>query len=560
MKKNLFKKRKLLQIGLAFGVIATPLVVTSCTVGKVGANLSETLYRGINAITTNDIHGRFDTESSSKAGLKYIAAYSENYNTDLMLDVGDMIQGTAMSNFDKGKSIIEIANMMKYDAMAVGNHEFDFGLENLINLDKASDMPFLAANIRYKESGQRLFESSVVKTIRGDLKVGIIGIATPETVTTTHPKNVVGLEFTDIVEETKDEIAKLKKQNINFITVLTHTGEELATELATKLGEDIDLIVDGHSHQNYEKKVNNTYIIQAGSNGNNLRHSYFDFNKETGHIESFLSKNVTSDELKKFDTVKDENITKNIDKLRESVKTEFEKVVVNNLPYELDASKKYSSEVNIGNLIADALYDGANESIKEGNKNNKTALAELDFAVMNTGGIRASIKQGVVKEQDLYNVCPFGNFLSVAEVPGQNIIDAFKKAITVKEDGSFNVMFHVSEQIKITYNADTKTFTYQIKDKNKTNFVDIDPNKTYKMATNDFIFAGGDNFTSLNVSTPENNITGYKTYGVDLDFFRKYFIKVYGTQGTENLQNKYKETKPTRLILNNQTTPAEKSN
>ena len=555
MKKNLFKKRKLLQIGLAFGVIATPLVVTSCTVGKVGANLSETLYRGINAITTNDIHGRFDTESSSKAGLKYIAAYADAHNPDLLLDVGDLIQGTAMSNLDKGETIIEIANLMKYDAMAVGNHEFDFGLENIINLDKSSDMPFLAANVRYKKSGERLFESSVVKTIRGDLKVGIIGIATPETETTTHPNNVKDLKFTDIVKETKMEIEELRKQNINFITVLSHTGQELATQIATELGDDVDLIIDGHSHVNYQTQVGNTYIMQSGSYGDTIRHTTFDFNKETGLIENFESKSVESDELLQYKDKVDVNIENKIAKLRNNLNQEFSKIVVENLPYKLNGERDdvRRRETNLGNLAADAYYSEANKILA-----GETPGTKVDFAILNSGGIRKSINEGKVTEENLYDVFPFGNFLAVADVPGKNIIEAFKRSVTT--DGLAGYMLQVSEQIQIK-KEENGTFTFKIKGENGT-FEDIQESKTYKIATLDFLFAGGDGYSMLNHTNPENKITNYKSFSEERNYLRNYFIEVFGSNGTQGnkplsdktqgntpLSDKYKDdTKQTRLL------------
>lgn len=570
MKIKSVKKKKILSaVSLMLSATVVPTVLASCTLNEKAVGQ----YEKITTISTNDTHGRFDEKSSSKAGLKYIAAYADAHNPDLLLDVGDLIQGTAMSNLDKGETILEIANYMGYDAIAVGNHEFDFGFENFQTLAEKTVSPFIAANVRYSttpvgqennkpstgikanEVGERILPPSVVKTIRGDLKVGIIGIATPETKTTTHPKNVENLEFTDVVEETKMEIKELKKQNINFITVLSHTGQELATQIATELGDDVDLIIDGHSHVNYQTQVGNTYIMQSGSYGDTIRHTTFDFNKKTGLIENFKSKSVESDELLQYKNMVDINIENKIAKLRNNLNKEFSKTVVENLPYKLNGDREdvRRRETNLGNLAADAYYSEANKILAE-----KTPGSKVDFAILNSGGIRASIKEGKVTEENLYDVFPFGNFLAVADVPGKNIIEAFKRSVTT--DGLAGYMLQVSEQIQIK--EENGKFTFKIKKEGTQEFVDIDESKTYKIATLDFLFAGGDGYSMLDYRKPENNIKNYASFLEERNYLRKYFIQVFGSNGTQGnkplsdktqgntpLSDKYKDdTKQTRLL------------
>ena len=142
----------------------------------------------------------------------------ENPNT-LLLDAGDTFHGTTFATLQKGRSIVEVMNEVGYDAMAAGNHDFNYGYERLVELNHMAHFPILSANVHY-ENGTRLLEPYVIKETAG-IKIGLFGLTTPETTYKTHPNNVQGLIFTDPAEEAKKIVAEIRDQ-VDVIIAVTH--------------------------------------------------------------------------------------------------------------------------------------------------------------------------------------------------------------------------------------------------------------------------------------------------------------------------------------------------
>lgn len=176
----------------------------------------------------------------------------------LILAAGDFIQGHNWANFSKGKASIELMNLMKIDALVVGNHEFDFGQETLKERINQAKFPVLAANVE----GFPLLKPYVIKEV-GGLKVAIIGVITEETPQATHPRNVIGLTFTS-AEKTVAKYVEQLRSKVNVIIVLSHLGYNADLALAQNV-KGIDLIVGGHSHTKLDKgqQVGQTLVVQA---------------------------------------------------------------------------------------------------------------------------------------------------------------------------------------------------------------------------------------------------------------------------------------------------------
>ena len=480
---KLIKKLSLIT-ALSTAALAIPFVVLSC---------SNNTQR-INVVSTNDMHGRLEkNDKSNEAGIQAINGYLKAQPHDLLLDGGDLIQGTALNDVDKGKTMAEITTMLGYDAIAVGNHEFDFGLDNLLNITKNVNTNFLSANVRYKvddsaenkKKDERVFSATKIKTLNNGLKVGIIGLTTPETAYKTHPANVAKVEFTDLVTETKQEIDALEQQGINFITVVSHVGQYATVPLAQALENKIDLIIDGHTHQDFQQTVGTTQIIQTGEYTKGLRKSSFDFNPTTGFIENFQSALIGYDELIKYENQADAVVVDKVKTLKAAQATEFAEVVIQNNPHKLNGERNdvRRKETNLGDLVTDAMFWEAQKTI-----------SDVDFAITNSGGIRSSIQPGVVTKKNTYDVFPFGNKLVVLKSKGKVLRQAFDRSVisNTGDKETDGALLQVSENVKLMQQPDGQ-WKYQIK-RNGT-FSDLDDETVYKFATQDFTQNGGDGYT-----------------------------------------------------------------
>ncbi|HQI25292.1 MAG TPA: bifunctional UDP-sugar hydrolase/5'-nucleotidase, partial [Smithella sp.] len=218
----------------------------------------------------NDFHGfaepqRLSGSAQTAGGLSFLAGSINQFRKHqptLLLAAGDFIQGHPWTNLFEGKSTIEAMNVMGFSAMVLGNHEFDFGQDVLKKRIAEAAFPVLAANVR----GFPSVKPYVIKDISG-LKVGIIGLITEETSTTTHPKNVEGLIFSPVIDTAQQLVRELRNKT-DLIIILSHLGLPADVALAGAV-EGIDIIVGGHSHTRVEKPmiVRNTLIVQAWEHG-----------------------------------------------------------------------------------------------------------------------------------------------------------------------------------------------------------------------------------------------------------------------------------------------------
>ncbi|MCD5415370.1 MAG: bifunctional metallophosphatase/5'-nucleotidase [Clostridiales bacterium] len=232
---------------LVAGLIVAIMVLSSLAM----AFASETEVVTITIIHTNDIHGRllegrFAGMGFAKAATLIEQLRSENKNV-LLFDAGDTVHGLPIATLDKGEGVIQIMNAINYDLMVAGNHDFNYGIERLKELNEIANFPILAGNV-VDEEGTPVLERYVIKELEG-VKVGIIGIAIPETMYKSHPKGVVGLTFVDPVDFTKEVVAEIKDE-VDVIIALAHLGtDEGSFHTSIRLAEnvpEIDIIVDGH--------------------------------------------------------------------------------------------------------------------------------------------------------------------------------------------------------------------------------------------------------------------------------------------------------------------------
>ena len=211
------------------------------------------------------MHGRVSIDDDLM-GMPYLSSavkdHRDRFENVLVIDAGDALHGRPITDKLEGRSAVELMNKVGYTAMAPGNHDFNYGYQKLIELSEIMEFDLLAANV--EKEGKLLFKPYVIHQM-GELKIGIFGLATSDTYSSTHPDNVVGIDFTDMIAASEKYVEVLKnKKEVDFIIALTHVGIKSSTKIA-KAVAGIDLIVDGHSHSllNSGERVGETLIVQT---------------------------------------------------------------------------------------------------------------------------------------------------------------------------------------------------------------------------------------------------------------------------------------------------------
>ncbi|HFI0420602.1 TPA: cell surface ecto-5'-nucleotidase Nt5e [Streptococcus suis] len=525
---------------------STTSVETSATTDNVEAVI----------IHTNDVHGRIleDTRSGVIGDAKAAAIIEEErakVENTIVVDAGDAFQGLPISNSTKGEDRANIMNQVGYDAMAVGNHEFDFGMDQAIKYKETLNFPLLSANTYV--DGARVFEASTIvdktPTVVGDEFV-VIGVTTPETATKTHPKNVEGVVFADPITEVNKVIDEVEARALadnrvykNYI-ILAHLGIDITTPvewrgstLAQALSENSKLagkrviVIDGHSHtvETTTYGTNVTYS-QTGSYLNNI-------GKVTLKSKSLLG------EASLISAADTKTVTPNakIEALVTEIKAKYEaenaQVVIANNPVKLDSDRNNVRvrETNLGNAVTDAIYAYGQTGFS-----NKTSLA-----VTNGGGLRATLAEGQpITKGDIIAVLPFGNIVSQITVTGQQIADMFAKSLSAtlqadKETGApvldenglplleaSGGFLHVSGA-QVFYDtslpADQRVLLIGILNHETGLYEELDLAKTYYLATNDFLAAGGDGYTMLGGAREE----GPSLDSIFADYLKTADLSVY---------------------------------
>ena len=510
------------------GATADAVAIEASTPTETTASSTATDSIEAVIIHTNDVHGRILEEKGVIGDAKAAAVIEEERSkveNTIVVDAGDAFQGLPISNSTKGEDRANIMNQVGYDAMAVGNHEFDFGMDQAIKYKETLNFPLLSANTYV--NGARVFEASTVvdktPTVVGDEFV-VIGVTTPETAIKTHPKNIEGVTFADPITEVNKVIDEVEARALadnrvyNNYIILAHLGVDATTPvewrgstLAEALSQNSKLagkrviVIDGHSHtvQSATYGDNVTYN-QTGSYLNNI-------GKVTLKSEQLLGEASLISAADTASVTPDALITELVNEIKVKYEAENAQVVIENNPVELNGERSNVRvrETNLGNAVTDAIYAYGQTGFS-----NKTSLA-----VTNGGGLRATIaKDQPVTKGDIIAVLPFGNIISQITVTGQQIQDMFTKSLssalqTDKETGKFLLdengapLFEASGgflQISgatvfydPTLPVKERVLLIGILNPETGEYDDLDLEKTYYLATNDFLAAGGDGYTML---------------------------------------------------------------
>lgn len=420
---------------------------------------------------TADVHGRIfafddldlgpDVGGFARQSTLVNQIRSQNPHT-LLLGAGDLFSGTPVSALFQGEAELIASLLLGYDALVIGNHEFDYGHEVLKDYVDYLPIPLLGANIIYSDGTS--FAPGYTYFDVGGVRVLVIGVVTTSTYRSTHPRNVVGLDFLDPAR-TIEKIMEEQSGTYDVLIVLSHLGitEDLA--LAEKV-QGIDVIIGGHTNTLLTKPlfVGDTLIAHAGEWGKYL--GQVDLTIEAGRVVNATSRVIPIDAHVVANPVVESILTGlYMDKIEAAMAR-----VVGHSPIDLLRSalldpKDPHRDTELGNFVTDALLwdTGA------------------DFALYNSSGLRADVLAGDVTVGDLYTVEPFGNFVVTVEIDKDQLIQLFH-----------HMAARGGEQISGA--------TYAISDgKPQDILIGGEPvtDRTYTVATIDFLTAGGSGYVML---------------------------------------------------------------
>lgn len=451
-------------------------------------------------VHTNDVHGRIEEGTDGSLGyaklstlLKMGRSVTDNI---LVLDAGDVLHGTNLANVFEGESVGVLLNMLGYDAVAPGNHDFNYGADRLIELGALSDSmggtKILAANI-LDQNGNLVFQPYQVYDYNG-FKVVVIGLTTPDTKTKSHPRNTEGLTFwDDSYVSYAQQAVDLAHEIGDYVIVLGHIGLDadgsgLTSDMICSAVDGIDLFVDGHSHTVLENgtEVNGTLIVSTGQYLNNV--GLVEIQVSDGAVQGESAMLIPAGEIIDPSTsalaqslgityvADDPEVIAYIDQLNAELEQRFSEVVAN-IPVDLDGEREHvrTRVTNLSRLICEAM----------------TAETGADFTIINGGGIRASIAAGEVTLGDINNVLPFTNTVAVCEITGDQVYEALEYGYSMAPES--NAAFSQSD-LKVVYSRFDEPGS-RIRRVLLPDGTPLDRNATYTVATNDFMAAGGDGYT-----------------------------------------------------------------
>ncbi|MDP5274592.1 bifunctional metallophosphatase/5'-nucleotidase [Chengkuizengella axinellae] len=438
----------------------------------------------ISIVNTADIHGHIIYEEANggyysvdevnyQMGMPLMKSIvdeiKESNPNHLFLDSGDMFHGTNEANINEGEGIVKIANLMGYDAMVAGNHDFNFGFERMIEIKNELQFPILTANVH--KDGELVFDQYKVVEVGGK-KIGLFGLIVPESKSNMNVIDSNGIMFEDPLIASERVIPLLKEEGVDAIILISHLGDEVDKELVQKV-DGIDLVLSGHHHWLYQEaeKVKNSYVVEAGGYSTHVGHAEMYF--KDGRVEKVAWEVLQTTDLSREDTQLAE-----VANVYYEIALEQGKEVVGESTVDLNGirSQVRSTETNLANLITDAMK----------------IEGDAEIALLNGGGIRESIPSGSINLYNIGKPLPFVNSLVTVEMKGEKIYEALERGLREWPNGSNNGGFlHVSG---INYEFDgSKPAGERLVNVIK-NGKPLDKNTLYKVATNDFLVNGGDDF------------------------------------------------------------------
>jgi len=528
-------------VTFGMGLLSALLVLSGSSLAQ-----AQVAKRTLTVVGITDFHGALEPEvfvtpkgeRVENGGAALLSSYIEILRSKtsgpvLVVDAGDLFQGTMASNLAEGKPVIQFYNSLGVAASALGNHEFDFGPvgENAVPLAPGEDpqgalkeriseasFPFLATNVVDQDGNTPSWLKRSVVVEKGGIRIGIVGAATPETPATTVRANLKGLRFLEPAEPVATEAKRLREQEGVDVVVFTFHGGGACKSNSLKLQDDltscqegemfsllrkmpeglIDVAVGGHTHQGVAKRIGKTAVIQSYSRGKQIGWANVEVGpgSESPLIAGFSSvcgatvsgregypsclpgavkESKESPKRAVFLGVEVVPDAKTLALIAPALKrVEAIKMAPLGIQALTDMNRSYSSESELGNLVADALL---------------VAVPGAQLAATNGGGLRANIQAGPVRYGHVFEVLPFDNRLAWLEIDGVTLF----KMVQIGHGGGHGSLSWAGLSVSATGCTVT-----DVRVKGEA----IDPQAIYKVAINDYLAQGGGGMDSLHL--PEN--------------------------------------------------------
>ncbi len=445
----------------------------------------------------------------------------------LVVDAGDIFQGTLVGTLSKGKVVVEYMNKAGYDVCVPGNHDFDLGKDNLEELIKASKFPWVCCNIVEEKTGEiwSPLKPYIVKEIQG-IRIGFTGVCTVSTKFMSFPENIQGLDFLPEIPALQKMVNRLRQEEkVDLVVALTHTGlpydrdegyrklQETTYQQVLERGyanameiahfvKGIDILLSGHIHKGYqepwEDPVTHTICLQNYGNGGNLGWVKVEIDRRTKSILGYRYPSVqgTLLLLQEDEFWPDSTLLAYLRSQQQIYEKGFQEVIGYT---ETALTRAGVGEAPMYNLVTDAMRE----------------KFRADFAFTNYGGIRADIKIGPITREDVFKVLPFGNQLVEFKVSGRFL----KRIIEEKIKGNRRGM--AISGGKIVYNRTLpdghRVVQFLI------NGEPLQADKIYRVVTTDYLMEGNSGLAILKEVSPEMiSYTGVLTREAVIEYIKKH--------------------------------------
>ena len=507
-----------------FGVLSTAALAMGIAAAAPATPAEAAGDFDLTIMHTNDTHAHLDNAPRRLTAIEEIRAARQN---TILLDAGDVFSGTLFFNKYKGKADVQFMNMMDYDAMVPGNHEFDEGPKTFSEFVKQTKFPIVSSNIDYSKDPDLspLYKDEMAMTgddgtiypavildVNGE-KVGVFGLTIESTDELSSPGETIS--FQNHKEQAEKMVAMFKEKGINKIIALTHLGKTVEVELAKSV-EGIDVVVGGHSHTRLEEAVevnefeDPTLVVQAFQYSEVLGDLQVTFDEE-GVLTDWDDKLLELGSKSSYEA--DPEAEELYDELKEPL-VEIEKKVVGESDVFLDGEhgSVRTSETNLGNLITDGMLAKAQE------------FTDATIAITNGGGIRESIDKGPITLGEVLTTMPFGNNLVTLDLTGQEIIESLEHGVSgvETEEGRFAQVSGLKYSFDKDLPSGSRILDVNVKTEN--GYEDIDPEAMYTVATNAYIAEGGDGYDAMGKAAEDGRIE--ELYLIDYEVFTEYLDEI----------------------------------
>ncbi|HRN03701.1 MAG TPA: bifunctional UDP-sugar hydrolase/5'-nucleotidase [Muribaculaceae bacterium] len=469
------------------GVIAASAIVCMAMAVDVPAQRLTILH-------TNDTHSHIDPDDKGLGGILRKVVIDSVRACDpyvRVIDAGDIVQGTLYFNLYKGEVENKMMNILGYDIRILGNHEFDNGSEQLSENLRGSHATLLSTNYDFSGPLAGMFQRYCIDTI-GEKRVGFIAL-------NLNPKGMVmegsydGVHYKDIIKSANITAAYLKDvEGVDAVVAVTHIGYSPDGEGTigdvdlAKASKDIDVIIGGHSHDVIDPahpKAGMPWRI-ANANGDSVLVAQTGrYGVNIGRIVINLSDNNSTEySLIPINARLDNRVDRELEQSLEPYRHGVDSLML--VPTGRQAAIDLPADgPQLLNFVSDFIYNRGNKLLSA------KKLTKADFAIINKGGIRHDMAKGEITEGGLITMMPFTNYIQVVDIKGSDLMSVFDVMASTNGNG-------VSKGVDVVFDPQTKkTLSAKLNGKN------IDPNKTYRVVTINYLAGGGDYMTGFTRGT-----------------------------------------------------------